>query len=231
MNVSTLGRTARCAPLSPGVQGSRRWVFGITAAVMSAGGAIAVACSPGGSGQQREAGASFKGEGPTVRLTYLQRPKPNDRQAVLDELLAAFTKEVPRIQVELAVASDIHVVQKALQLHVAGTTADIVEWARDGYDLRDSIADLQPLMRRDKISTAIFLPTATEIMSRDGKFAGIPASIASDALVYNANALKQVGLAAPPLNPNDRSWTTEKFQEYAIKLTRCHDDDIRPHRA
>jgi ABC-type glycerol-3-phosphate transport system substrate-binding protein len=125
--------------------------------------------------------------------------------------------------VEVATASDIHVVQKALQLHVAGSTADVVEWARDGYDLRDSIVDLKPYMSRDKISAAVFLPTAAELMSRDGKFVGIPASIASDALVYNPDALQRAGLAAPPLDPNNKPWTMEKFQEYAVKLTQRPD--------
>ena len=45
-----------------------------------------------------------------------------------DRLIAQFTADRPRIKLELA--SDPNVVQKALQLHVAGTTADLVDWAR-----------------------------------------------------------------------------------------------------
>lgn len=182
-------------------------------------GAAFAACGIGGS----QPGDAIRSGDRTYTITYLQRPKQADRQSVLDGLLAEFTSQVPQIRIETAIASDIHVVQKALQLHVAGTTADIVEWARDGYDLRDSIVDLKPYLNRDKVATSIFLPTAAELMSRDGKFVGIPASIASDALVYNPDALQRAGLAAPPLDPNDRSWTTEKFQEYAIKLTQRPD--------
>lgn len=188
----------------------------------TAAGAAAVAC---GSLTREGAGPAtdFRGAGPTARITYLQRPKAPDRQQLLEGLFRQFSAEVPRIQVEIASASDVHVVQKALALHVAGTPAEIVEWARDGTDLREAIVDLKPLMARDRVSPSIFIPTAAEIMSRDGKFTGIPFSISADALAYNPNALREVGLAPPPVNPNDRTWNMDRFQDYAIKLTRRPD--------
>jgi multiple sugar transport system substrate-binding protein len=188
-------------------------------AALGGAGTVAAAC---GLGAQPPA-ESIRSGSRTYTITYLQRSKPADRQPVLDALLAEFTAEVPQVRVEVAVASDIHVVQKALQLHLAGSTADVVEWARDGYDLRDSIIDLKPYLNRDTIATSIFLPSAAELMSRDGKFVGIPASIASDALVYNPDALQRAAVPAPPLDPNNRSWTMERFQEYATKLTQRPD--------
>jgi ABC-type glycerol-3-phosphate transport system substrate-binding protein len=185
-------------------------------------GAAALAACGGDAG--RDAAAGFREAGPPVKLIYLQRPKSAENQPILEALLARFTAEVPRIQVETAVASDIHVVQKALQLHVAGTTADIVEWGRDGYDLRDAIIDLSPYMKRDKVSTGVFVGTSVEVLTRDGgKFMGIPASVSADGLLYNPAAFTQVNLPPPPVNPDDRSWTMEKFQEYAVKLTQRPD--------
>lgn len=199
----------------------RRGVLAGLAGVAS-GSMLALACGPFARGSAGP-GAGFRGAGATVRVTYLQRPKQPPNQQVLDGLMTQFAAEVPRIQVEIASASDVHVVQKALALHVAGTPAEIVEWARDGSDLRDSIVDLKPLMARDRASASIFVPTAAEIMSRDGKFMGIPFSISADALAYNPSMLREVGVAPPPVNPNDRAWTMEKFQDYALQLTRRPD--------
>jgi multiple sugar transport system substrate-binding protein len=142
-------------------------------------------------------------------------------QPVLDALIAQFTADRPRIKVELA--SDPNVVQKALQLHVAGTTADLVDWARNGYDLRDSIVDLKPMMTRDKIAPSIFLPSAAELMAHDGKFMGIPVSISADALIYNPALFQRAGLSVPPVNSADKSWTMEAFQQTAANLTQRPD--------
>jgi len=182
---------------------------------------LAAACSSGGS--QTPSGAAYKGSGPTIRLVYISQPKAPPEQAILDKLFVEFTAEFPRIQVDIQPTSDVQVIQKALQLHVAGSTADLVEHSRDGRDLRDSVKDIKPFMNRDKVNPNIFVPTAVEALSYEGKFMGIPIAIAVDALFYNPDILRQIGLAPPPVTIDDRSWTMEKFQEYAIKLTQRPD--------
>ena len=48
---------------------------------------------------------------------------------------------------------------------------------------------------------------------------GIPVSVSVDMLAVNVEHLRQAGLALPPVDPADRSWTAEKFLAYCQKLT------------
>jgi ABC-type glycerol-3-phosphate transport system substrate-binding protein len=189
------------------------------ALVLAAGSSgVLAACAPATQAPRE----NFRAAGSQLTLTMIQQPRPATREVML-AMLAEFSAEFPRLKVDVVDSSEVHVVQKALQLHVAGSSADVVNWARDGYDLRDSIVDVKPFMARDKLNASIYVPTVAEILGRDGKFMGVPCSVSCDALIYNPAALQAVGLPLPPVNPDDKSWTMEKFQEYAIKLTQRPD--------
>ena len=47
---------------------------------------------------------------------------------------------------------------------------------------------------------------------------GLPVSVSVDVLAVNLEHLKQAGLALPPVDPADRSWTAEKFLAYCQQL-------------
>ncbi len=82
------------------------------------------------------------------------------------------------------------------------------------------LTELTPFLKRDKIGYDLFLPSAIESHTADGKLWGMPVSMSVDAIAYNLDLLEATGLKPPPVDPNDKTWTMEKFLEYAQKLTR-----------
>ncbi|MBI3974674.1 MAG: extracellular solute-binding protein [Chloroflexi bacterium] len=112
------------------------------------------------------------------------------------------------------------VMEKAMALHAAGTPADMFEWPRLWREIEAIISDLSSFFKRDKIDQGIWIPDAITIMKQGDKLWGMPISISTDAMGVNLDLFAAAGLQPPPQNPDDRSWSMEKFVELAQKLTR-----------
>jgi multiple sugar transport system substrate-binding protein len=57
-------------------------------------------------------------------------------------------------------------------------------------------------------------------MKQGDKLWGMPISISTDAVGINLDLFAAAGLQPPSQNPDDRSWSMERFLEFAQKLTR-----------
>ncbi|MBI3972122.1 MAG: extracellular solute-binding protein [Chloroflexi bacterium] len=112
------------------------------------------------------------------------------------------------------------VMEKARTLHVAGTPADMFEWPRLWRELEDFIVDPTPYFKRDKLDLNNWIPTAMERLRQGDKVWGLPVSISADAMAVNLDLFAAAGLQPPPQDPDDRSWTMDKFLDVARKLTR-----------
>jgi multiple sugar transport system substrate-binding protein len=83
------------------------------------------------------------------------------------------------------------------------------------------VADLTPLVNRDKFDMDRFLPGLPEKFKIRGKQYGLPQLTTFGTLLfYNKNLFDQAGLKYPPVDWEDRSWTIEKAVDYAQKLTK-----------
>ncbi len=82
------------------------------------------------------------------------------------------------------------------------------------------ITELTPFYKRDKIALSDFFEGAIQAYTVDGKTWALPASVSSDALFYNVDLFKANNIPEPPQNPEDKTWTMEKFLDVAQKLTR-----------
>jgi ABC-type glycerol-3-phosphate transport system substrate-binding protein len=78
-------------------------------------------------------------------------------------------------------------------------------------------------LARDKMDPQkIFIPLAIDYFTQGGKLWAMPlVGISVDALAYNQDLFEANGLAYPPSDPTDASWTMETFLEYAQKLTKA----------
>jgi multiple sugar transport system substrate-binding protein len=99
-----------------------------------------------------------------------------------------------------------------------GDAADLVmnNWGT-WSDLSEGglLTELTPMMRRVKIGNDVFLPSAIETHTADGKLWRMPVSMSVDAIAYNLDLFEAAGLKPPPTDPTDKTWTMERFLEYA----------------
>jgi hypothetical protein len=190
-----------------------------SAAVTAAGGLLTAACGEGGGG-----GSPARSAAPAT-ITYLtvaSAERQDGERKTFDE----FERMVPNIRVDVvpAGAAWADVKAKWQVLHTGGSPPHVVHngWG-EWLDLKDAgvVTDVTPLFKRDKLAPdKVFFPTTLEHWSDKDQTWGIPVSVSVDVLAVNVEHLKQAGLALPPADPADRSWTAEKFLDYCQKLTR-----------
>ena len=198
---------------------TRRGVMLGTAATASV---LVAAC--GGS----QTAAQPAGERQTVTITYMSLgDAASDRVAQEKALFDTYHREGRGVLIEVEPTGANGwggLKEKFIIRATGGDPADLVmnnwgTWA----DMSDGgmLTELTSLMKKDKIGYDLFLPSSIESHSADGKLWGMPVSMSVDALAYNVDLLAAAGLQPPPVNPDDKTWTMERFLEYAQKMTRA----------
>ena len=100
-------------------------------------------------------------------------------------------------------------------------------WGGDGFAsdrTRGLLADLTPLIERDKWDTSDFIPEIFKIYSSEGKQYGIPFLSTGSYIYYNMKLFDEAKIPYPPTSWEDKSWTWDKFIETAKALTKNYDD-------
>ncbi|MGH2367005.1 MAG: ABC transporter substrate-binding protein [Chloroflexota bacterium] len=187
------------------------------AAIGGVGGVAVLAAACGAAGEQGAQPAPPGQNAPPVTVTYMSRNTPASREAQLEiELFQAFNQSQPRVVVNVEATGSASwgaLKEKFVVRHTGGDTPDLVinNWGT-WKDMSDGgmLTDLTPFVKRDKIDLNGFIPSAIESHSDAGRLWGMPVSMSVDA----------AGLPYPPVNAEDKSWTMERFLEYAQKLTR-----------
>jgi multiple sugar transport system substrate-binding protein len=151
-----------------------------------------------------------------------QRSSPT-AEGLLRTLIGDQNQQNPGAKVELELVDATEVLPKLTARAAGGQALDMVEsggiaWV--GLAEQKAFAELTPLFKRDKVDTALFLPEALAINGKDGKIWGWPSSVSADGIAYNLDLFDAMGLKPPPVNPDDTSWTIDRYVEYAQKLTK-----------
>jgi multiple sugar transport system substrate-binding protein len=103
-------------------------------------------------------------------------------------------------------------------------------WGGDGFAsdrVRGLLADLTPLIERDKFDTSVFIPEILNIYKVEGKLYGIPFLSTGSYVYYNQKLFDEAGVPYPPSDWNDKSWTWDAFVETARKLTKDYGDPAK----
>ena len=163
------------------------------------------------------------------RVTYLSSsPGGDTRQTEEQKLFGDFNTQHPKLQVDVLVGAGgwSQAKEKFIVSAASGQPLDLTQ---NGWgvwtDLSDGgvITDLTPFFKRDKVNLSDFIDGAVQAYTIDGKTWAMPVSLSADALFYNADLFTAAGLPVPPQNPEDKTWTVEKFLELATKLTKGTD--------
>ena len=201
---------------------SRRQLIGGVAAASVLGGLAA--CGAPGAPAAGKPAASTK----PVKLTYLNGHAPASVGAQKDdEQFKLFNQDEPNITVEVVLAGGPGAPgarEKFTTLAAGGTPPNMVQndwgvWmdhARTG-----TIRELSSFFKTDKLSPdATFLPIPIEQYSFGGTLYGFPVSISSDSFAINKDLFDKAGIAYPPMDRQDPSWTLDKFVDVAQRLTK-----------
>jgi multiple sugar transport system substrate-binding protein len=76
------------------------------------------------------------------------------------------------------------------------------------------------LIEKDKYDLTDFVPEVLKIYQVDGKYMGLPILTGGSFIFYNKDAFDKAGVAYPPTNWDDTSWTYDKFLEDCKALTK-----------
>ncbi|HET7768195.1 MAG TPA: extracellular solute-binding protein [Chloroflexota bacterium] len=185
-------------------------------------GAALVAC---GQGAEQGAAPASQASG---KVVYLSQSAGGDaRQEQETALFNDFNKQHGKVTVEVVVVGGAGggglAKEKFIVSAAGGQPMDVVQNSWGVWtDLSEGgvIAELTPYYKRDKINLGDFMEGAIQAYTLDGKTWAEPVTVSADALFYNADLFRAAGIAEPPQNPEDKSWTMEKFLDMAQKLTR-----------
>jgi multiple sugar transport system substrate-binding protein len=199
---------------------TRRTVLSSSAAAAALAGAHGVGgCGP--APESRPAAGAVSG-----KVVYLSSSPGGDlRQQEEQKLFADFNAQHPKVQVEVVVGAGGWAPAKE-KFIVSAAGGQPIDLTQNGWgvwtDLSEGgvITELTPLLKRDKISLAEFMEGAVQAYTVDGKTWALPVTVSADALFYNVDLFKANGIPEPPQNPEDKTWTMDKFLEVAQKLTR-----------
>jgi multiple sugar transport system substrate-binding protein len=195
----------------------RVWLGTLSLGSLGAGAAPALlsACSPLPAGT-----APRPEEAPATVQFYFSGGTPEEQ--LYRALKEAYERQYPKYKLELLLADSE--IEKLLALMAAGTPPDVfwnrVRTSQVLIRREGSLVDLLPLMKRDKLTQDDFWPSAVKAYSYKGGYYGLPTSASSNAIYYNKEHFRQVGIPFPDELEKQGRWNWDTLVESARRLTR-----------
>jgi len=210
---------------------SRRGFLG-RAAALTAG--VAAAGTALGAAPALAAGArnlpTIVSQAAPVTLTYYFGANPAEaqtRQKIFNQFMAAN----PDIKIVNQLDSVAHL-QKFNTEVAGGSPPDLtMSWELDysAYAARGVYLDLKPFIARDTefqhSAMSQQYPALLDMFTYEGHLYVLPEQVTDTVLYYNRDHLAAAGLKMPT-SWTDKTWTWDKFQSYAEKLTQRHGSRI-----
>ncbi|MER3405349.1 MAG: hypothetical protein C4345_01260 [Chloroflexota bacterium] len=198
---------------------TRRSVLGSTALGIAS--AMLAACAPGGGAARPgvEGERELSGE-----VKWLVRASPAENKGQEEVFEPMIKQKHPKLKIERIVVQGADYIPKLNTMAAAGDPPEI--WGFGGnyidYWARGLPEDLTPYITRDKWNVdEYFQPGLMNIYKINGKYYGLSQLTTFGTLCfYNKKLLDEAGLKYPPVDWEDTTWTTDRFLEYALKLTK-----------
>jgi len=173
-------------------------------------------------------GSSAGADGDAVTITYYTIDSPD--RTFVEQLIPDFEKQYPDIKVKVATAPYEQFDSKLQTMIAGGNAPDITSHFGYGgfaeYYNKGMLLDMTDLLKESGFQADKYkIPkNLMDIYQVDGHTYGIPFSSYVTLLLYNKDLFDAVGVAYPPSDYNDKSWTFDKMVEDAKKLTVISDD-------
>lgn len=167
-------------------------------------------------------------EGP-IRITYIQR-STEDEMKRAEELSTLFNKNFPQYNVSNLFVSFAESEAKLMSMYAAGIPPDI--YGVTGTNpyveriLRGMVLSAQPFIDREGPETfKDAWPVVLNVFKLNGEVWAIPPCLHPAGVWINATLFDEAGVAYPPVDWKDKSWTWEAMIETARKLTLDKNED------
>jgi len=174
-------------------------------------GLAATACSSGGKG------------GDKVTITHYTIDSPD--RTFVEKLIPDFEKKHPNIKIKVTKAPYEQFDSKLQGAIAGGNAPDVTShWGYGGfmeYYNKGMLMDMTSILEESGFQASDYnIPEdVMNIYKVDGKTYGIPLNSYVTVLLYNKDLFDKAGLAYPPTDYGDKSWTFDKMVEYAKKMT------------
>lgn len=133
------------------------------------------------------------------------------------QIIEAFEKENPDIQVELVVAPYDNIMQKFVTMSAGNNQPDLI-WVQDSYlaDFAEKglLRELDGDLEKAGLSKEEWLPGAIERGTWDNRIYALPRDLITINIAYNRDMFDAAGVTYPQKN-----WTWDDFLDAAKKLT------------
>jgi multiple sugar transport system substrate-binding protein len=141
-----------------------------------------------------------------------------------NKTVASFQAAQPQIKVENAfVAAGTAYWDKHAALKAAGTAPDLWEWEPKhviDYAARKQVADLQPLVSRDKHDLSDFFKIGVDQYRWRNALWGLPRDFPNRNLLYSVTAFEKDGVKRPTSDWKQNDWTWDAFLDAARRLAK-----------
>ena len=162
-------------------------------------------------------------------LVWMVRNGPVENAWEANVVRPEFQKEQPDICLRILSINQDDIAVKRESMISAGEPLHVwsPNWGGDGFAsdrARGLLADLTPLIQRDKFNTGIFVPSVLKIYEVEGKLYGLPFLTTGSYIYYNQKMFKDAKVPFPPTDWDDKSWTWDKYVQTAKKLTKNYNN-------
>ncbi|SDX55925.1 sugar ABC transporter substrate-binding protein [Paenibacillus sp. CF384] len=173
-------------------------------------GLVAAGCSDGGGK-----------DGDVVTITHYTIDSPD--RTFVEKLIPDFEKTHPNIKIKVTKAPYEQFDSKLQSSIAAKNSPDVTShWGYGGfmeYYNKGMLMDMTPYLADFKASDYNIPDDVMNIYKVDGKTFGIPLNSYVTVMLYNKDLFDKAGLAYPPTDYEDKSWTFDKMVDYAKKMT------------
>ncbi|HEY9076701.1 MAG TPA: extracellular solute-binding protein [Anaerolineaceae bacterium] len=158
-----------------------------------------------------------------AKITFVCDTINTGHVKVRDNWAKKFTEKFPNITVEhQPVPQDYNT--KIQTLFAAGTPPDIYRYLQEVVPIITVVAkkmhlQLDQLAAADKYDTSDFRKDALNLYLWEGGLYALPRDYGNQNLFINLDLFQKAGIAQPPVDWEEKTWTFEKFLEVAKALT------------
>lgn len=214
---------------TPDVRLNRRQLLKLCGA--TAGAALLTGCVPKATtAPASESPASQAPPTAQVKIRWYANADPTRNSWMTDIAIPDFAAQHPEITIEPIIVPWDEFDPKLTSMFAANDLPEVfANWGSTGYVeyyLRGMCIAMDDYINADAnfLQLDDFPQSALEGVKVRGKFVGLPIYILGTYTYYNKDLFDAAGLAYPPSNWDDESWTWDKMLEYARALTKNYDD-------
>jgi len=114
---------------------------------------------------------------------------------------------------------------KLVGAFASGSGPDIFRYLQENIPMpaaveRNMLMKLDPYVKRDKYDLNDFRKDSIALYQWKGSLYALPRDYGLQLIFYNTELFQREGLQPIPTDWNDKTWTFQKFQEYAVRLTK-----------